>query len=99
MTGVVVTLNLSNLGHIGIYGLPWVVALKVKYLSYLTVMVCFFFIFCNKKLNLEKNDTTYAIPSNVRKGRYVRLNSSHLTWESMGTIIGGACPITDCSSF
>ena len=35
----------------------------------------------------------YAIPSNVRKGRYFGLNSSRLTWESMGIIIGGVCPI------
>ena len=33
------------------------------------------------------------IPGNVRKGKYVRLNSSHLTWESMRTIIGCVCPI------
>ena len=48
------TLNLSNLGHIGIYGLPWVVALKVKYLSYLTVMVWFFSSFAIKNLIYKK---------------------------------------------
>ena len=37
--------NLASLVHIFIYGLPWVVALKVKYLSYLTVMACVFSFF------------------------------------------------------
>ena len=46
---MVVTLNLANLVHIDIYGLPWVVAIKVKYLSYLMVMVCFFWVQLNSE--------------------------------------------------
>ena len=43
----------------------------------------------HRKLNYEENDTTYAIPSNVRNGTHFGLNLSHLTWESMGSIVGG----------
>ena len=51
---MVVTLNLGSFVHIGIYGLTWVVAIKVKYLFYLMVMVCFFSSFSIENLISKK---------------------------------------------
>ena len=54
MKWVVVTQNLGSFVHIGIYGLPWVVAIKVKYLFYLMVMVWVFSSFSIENLISKK---------------------------------------------
>ena len=51
---MVVTLNLGSFVLIGIYGLQWVVAIRVKYLFYLMVMVWFFSSFSLENLISKK---------------------------------------------
>ena len=51
---MVVILSLANFVHIGIYGLTWVVAIKVKYLSYWMVIVWVFSSFSMENLISKK---------------------------------------------
>ena len=90
-----VTLNSANLVNIGIYGWPWVVALKVKYYSYVVDMVWVFSTILAENLIPKKMipHIRYTIASNYRTYTNLTLNLSHLTLGSIETISSGVCPI------